>query len=144
MSHAMSKAERQGFLADLHVGVIGVTVRDRPLAVPIWYDYEQGGDVWVITAASSVKGRAMEDTRWYSLCAQTEEPPYRYVTVEGPITAIEECATDVIRSMAHRYLGPEMGDAYVEATATDSGDSRVYRMTPERWYTVDYSKDFAD
>ena len=46
--------------------------------------------------------------------------------------------------MAHRYLGPETGDMYLEATAGEAADSRVYRMTPERWYTVDYAKDFAD
>ena len=142
MSHAMSQAERQTFLKGLHVGVIGVSVGDRPLAVPIWYDYEPGGDVWVITGPSSVKGRALEESRWYSLCAQTEEPPYKYVTVEGPITAVEACETDVIRAMAHRYLGAEMGDMYVEGV--EGGDSRVYRMTPERWYTVDYSKDSFD
>lgn len=143
MSHAMTESERQEFLAGLHVGVIGVTVGDRPLAVPIWYDYEPGGDVWVITGPDSIKGRALEANRWYSLCAQTEDPPYRYVTVEGPVTAIEDGSIDVTRSMAHRYLGAEMGDMYVEATAGEERSSRVYRMTPERWYTVDYSKDFA-
>ncbi|MFQ5556516.1 MAG: pyridoxamine 5'-phosphate oxidase family protein [Acidimicrobiales bacterium] len=136
----MSRAERQEFLAGLHVGVIAVTAGDRSLAVPIWYDYEPGGDVWIITGPTTIKGRALEETRRYSLCAQTEEPPYKYVTVEGPVTAIEQCPTDSMRAMARRYLGPEMGDAYAEAAA-ESGDSRVYRMTPEGWYTVDYSKD---
>jgi PPOX class probable F420-dependent enzyme len=143
MSHAMSRAEREEFLAALHVGVIAVTVDDRPLAVPIWYDYTPGGDVWIITAPTSIKGRALDATGRYSLCAQTEQPPYKYVTVEGPITTVEASAPDVARSMAHRYLGAELGDAYVEATSAESGENRVYRMTPQRWYTVDYSKDFA-
>ena len=144
MSHAMNRAEREEFLAGLHVGVIGIDADGRSLAVPIWYDYQPGGDVWVITSPSSVKGRAFDSGQRYSLCAQTEQPPYKYVTVEGPITSTEACPPDLLRAMAHRYLGPEMGDMYVEATADDNADSRVYRMTPERWYTVDYAKDFAD
>ena len=140
----MNRTEREQFLAGLHVGVVGITIEGRALAVPIWYDYEPGGDVWVITSPSSVKGQAFETGQRYSLCAQTEQPPYKYVTVEGPITSSEACPPDLRRAMAHRYLGPEMGDMYLEATEADSADGRVYRMTPERWYTVDYAKDFAD
>jgi len=43
------------------------------------------------------------------------------------------------RAMARRYFGPELGDAYVDSQP-DDGSSRVYRMQPERWLTVDYAK----
>ena len=142
MSHAMTKAEREAFLAGLHVGVIGINVGDRPLAVPIWYDYEPGGDVWVITGPDGIKGRALDQTRRYSMCAQAENVPYKYVTVEGPVTAIEDCSEQIRLAMAERYLGAEMAPGYIAATAEQAGSSRVYRMTPERWYTVDYAKDF--
>ena len=144
MSHTMTTAEREDYLAGLHVGIIGVNVGDRPLVVPIWYDYEPGGDVWVITEPDGVKGRALEETRWYSMCAQTEDLPYSYVTVEGPITAIEDCSAQVRLAMAERYLGAEMAQGYIAETEAEAGSSAVYRMTPERWYTVDYSKDFQD
>ena len=143
MSHAMTRAEREEFLAGVHVGVIGVTYAERSLAVPVWYGYEPGGDVVVLTDPDSVKGRALEETRWYSLCAQDETPPYKYVTVEGPVTAIESIDDETRRAMAHRYLGPELGDLYVESTA-DGPESRAFRMTPVRWFTVDYAKDFGD
>ena len=46
MSLAMTKQEREGFLADLHVGIISITEEGRgPLTVPIWYLYEPGGEV---------------------------------------------------------------------------------------------------
>lgn len=142
MSHAMTRAEREAFLTDVHVGVIGVTYAERSLAVPIWYSYEPGGDVVVLTDPDSTKGRALEETRWYSLCAQDENPPYKYVTVEGAVTAIEPSTEDMARAMAYRYLGPEFGDLYLESTA-GGPENRAYRMTPARWFTVDYGKDFA-
>ena len=49
----------------------------------------------------------------------------------------------VRRAMAHRYLGQEFGDMYTEANADPEGRNRIYRLRPERWYTVDYAKDFA-
>jgi PPOX class probable F420-dependent enzyme len=142
MSHAMSRAEREEFLSGLHVGVIGLAVAEgRALALPIWYAYEAGGDVTVITDPSSVKGRAIESTGWFSLCAQDEAPPYKYVTVEGPVRTTGAVDEETRRGMAHRYLGAEFGDLYLESTADDEGF--LYRMTPERWYTVDYAKDLG-
>ena len=143
MSHAMDRSEREAFLADLHVGVLGISADDRALAVPIWYGYEPGGDVWVITDPRSIKGRAFEAAGRYSLCAQTEDPPYKYVSVEGPVSAIEDSSDEISRAMAHRYLGPELGDLYIESTASESAGNRVYRMTPDTWYTVDYAKDLG-
>ena len=37
----------------------------------------------------SRKGKLLEAAGRFSLCAQTEAPPYKYVTVEGPIVAVE-------------------------------------------------------
>ena len=142
MSLSMTTTEREAFLADLHVGVLGVNHGDVPLAVPIWYDYEPGGDIWVLTSPTSIKGRALAASGRFSLCAQTETPPYRYVTVEGSVSGVEDPTEAHSRQMAHRYLGAELGDAYLAATAGE-GDSKLYRLTPQRWYTVDYSKQFA-
>lgn len=140
MSHAMTTNEREAFLADLHVGVLGVQTETAPLAVPVWYDYEPGGDITIITSADSVKGRALSATMRFSLCAQIESLPYKYVTVEGSVASIEVCPPETSRAMAHRYLGAELGDAYVEG----SGDpGNLYRLRPERWYTVDYAKDLG-
>ena len=46
----MTKAEREAFLAGVHVGVLGVAQDgSSPLTVPVWYSYEPGGTVNVIT-----------------------------------------------------------------------------------------------
>jgi nitroimidazol reductase NimA-like FMN-containing flavoprotein (pyridoxamine 5'-phosphate oxidase superfamily) len=143
----MSKSEREAFLAALHVGVISIPDPARgPLTVPIWYAYEPGGELWVITDRDSRKGKLLESRPRISLAAQTESPPYQYVSVEGPNVAIEPADRERhTRPMAHRYLGKEFGDQYIAATAEErdaGGGSVVVRMRPERWLSVDYKKQF--
>ena len=101
----MTRDEREGFLADLHVGVISIAEGEgRTLSAPIWYDYEPGGELWIVTDASSRKGRAIARSGRFSLCAQTEQAPYKYVSVEGPISSSRrsDFAAEE-RPMAHRY-----------------------------------------
>ena len=146
MSLKMTKEERETFLADLHVGVISIAEKDRgPLTAPIWYGYEPGGELWILTERNSRKGRLLQEAGRFSLVAQTETPPYKYVSVEGPITSIEKPDLERDeRPMAHRYLGPELGDGYLESTRGDGEvDNILVKMRPQRWLTTDYSKQFA-
>ena len=136
---AMSQAEKEAFLADLHVGVVGINDPDRgPLTVPIWYDYEPGGQLWMITGEASMKGKLLRVGARISLAAQTEAAPYQYVSVEGPVTALDPGDLDTLQAMAIRYLGDEMGKAYAEASPLEG--QWIVRMRPERWLAVDYSK----
>jgi PPOX class probable F420-dependent enzyme len=147
MSLRMTKAEREKFLAELHVGIISIAEAGRgPLSAPIWYGYEPGGELWIVTGRDSWKGRLLERAGRFSLCVQTEDPPYKYVSVEGPITSIapSEVERDE-RPLAHRYLGRELGDGYIEQTGGSEGRAGnvLVRMRPERWLTTDYSKQFS-
>jgi PPOX class probable F420-dependent enzyme len=134
----MTTAERESFLADRHVGVLSVErASGPPLVTPVWYRYEPGGAVEISTDASSVKGRLLAAKGRATLCAQREELPYAYVTVDGPVTFGE--ATDEARlEIAERYLGTEMAQAYL--AANPGGDNTLVRLSPQRWYTVDYAK----
>ena len=138
----MTKQERESFLADLHVGIISVAEEGRgPLTVPIWYSYEPGGEVRVVTGGTSRKAQLLRTARRFSLCAQTETPPYKYVSVEGPIVAIEPANLERDRRpLAHRYFGVQAGDRYVERTRVETVENVLVRMRPERWLTVDYGK----
>jgi hypothetical protein len=90
MTLTMTKEEREAFLADVHVAVISVAEDGHgPLLVPIWYSYEPGGEVRIITGRTSRKGELLERAGRFSLCVQTETLPYKYVSVEGPIVAVE-------------------------------------------------------
>lgn len=144
MGLAMTVDEREEFLADVHVGVLAVERSDGPpLAVPIWYQYRPGGDLWVLTAEDSLKGQLLQKAMRFSICVQDETPPfYRYVSVEGPIVSIRAAdEEDDSRPMAHRYFGPDLGDEYVESS---DEQSLKFVMRPERWWSVDYSKLTAD
>ena len=137
----MTEAERQAFLAQPHVGTLAVERSDGPpLAVPIWYDYEPGGDLWVVTDATSLKGRLIAAAGRFSLSAQQEEPPmYAYVSVEGP-AEIRPADTEAdLRPMARRYFGEELGDMYTD-NAEHGPEPIVVSMRPERWFSVDYAK----
>ena len=143
MALTITKMEREAFLAGVHVGMISIAEEGRgPLTVPIWYAYAPGGELRLITGRHSRKGRLLTQAGRCSLCVQTESPPYRYVSVEGPITAIE--AVDVerdLRPLAHRYLGAAEGDRFVEQTREGQAENILLRMRPERWLTADYAKE---
>ncbi|MEZ5343694.1 MAG: pyridoxamine 5'-phosphate oxidase family protein [Acidimicrobiales bacterium] len=136
----MTNDEREEFLEQLHVGVLGIEREDGPpLVVPIWYAYERGGNVKIITHNASLKARLIEAAGRFSLCAQTERLPYKYVTVEGPVVESRPCDVEGdSRPMARRYLGRSQGDAYIEDG--DDTNSVVFAMRPERWFSVDYGK----
>jgi nitroimidazol reductase NimA-like FMN-containing flavoprotein (pyridoxamine 5'-phosphate oxidase superfamily) len=142
MSLAMTVEEREAYLADLHVGVVSVAGEDgrAPLAVPIWYRYEPGGLLSFITGETGRKTRALRETGRCTFCVQTEAPPYKYVTVEGPVVAIEAVDEEERRLIARRYLGVEGGDAYIAATAGEVRGSVTVRMRPQHWLSADYAK----
>jgi PPOX class probable F420-dependent enzyme len=139
MSVNMSPAEREAFLAGLHVGVLTVAAGPGrgPLATPVWYSYQPGGVITVTTGGDSGKARAIAGAGRFSLCAQDEAPPYKYVTVEGP-AVIEPASLAERTAIARRYLGLERGDAFI--AANPDGDAVAIRMTPEHWRAADFGK----
>ena len=137
MSLSMSPAEREEFLAGVHVGVLSVAQAGGagPLTVPVWYTYRPGGTVNMSTGRGTRKAWAIEAAGRFTLCVQDERPPYKYVTVEGSVTA--EDATEAERlELARRYLGPEGGDAYI--AANPGGTQVMFRMTPPHQYRTGF------
>jgi uncharacterized protein len=141
MTLAMSRAEREAFLAGTHVAIVSIADGARgPLAVPVWYAYEPGGVLRFVTGGVSHKARLLRAAGRLSICAQTETPPYRYVTVEGPATIGEPDWERDVRAIALRYLGPQMGEVYLQATASEHAGAALVTVTPERWLAVDFGK----
>ncbi len=142
MSLAMSRSEREAFLADTHVAIVSIAEEGRgPLTVPVWYRYEPGGEVRFGTGADSRKARLLRRAGRATLCVQTETAPYIYVTVEGPTTIDTVDFERDTREMALRYLGPQMGEAYLAMTYPNGSSSEiVVRLRPERWASADFRK----
>jgi nitroimidazol reductase NimA-like FMN-containing flavoprotein (pyridoxamine 5'-phosphate oxidase superfamily) len=137
----MTREEREAFLADLHVGVIGIAAPGRgPVVVPIWYSYQPGEEIKLLTNKDSQKTRLLQEAGRFSLCVQNEAPPYQYVSVEGRILSIEEANHyRDLKPIAVRYLGQEGGEKYVQDTINDQ--ELLVKMIPERWSTADYGKE---
>jgi PPOX class probable F420-dependent enzyme len=144
MSSIMTRAEAETFLAEVRIGVLSINEPGRgALTVPLWYDYEIGGELFFVTEGDSRKAKLLAEGQRVSLCVQDEATPYRYVSVEGPVQSISPANTEEhFRPLAHRYLGVEGGDRYIEMDTDDAEDSQsiVVRVQPERWLSADYSK----
>ncbi len=136
----MTRAEREAFLAQTHVGILSVEEPGRgPCAAPVWYRYEPGGPIRITLAPTSRKARLLRKAGRASLCAQTESLPYRYVTVEGAIELRETDVSEDRHEMAHRYLGAARGERYL--ADTEGGAEILLLLHPAHWRTVDFSKE---
>lgn len=144
MSMNMTKEEREAFLNEVRICVLSINEPGKgPLTVPMWYDYEIGGNAWFMMQRDSRKGRLLDIGTRVSLCVQNETAPYSYVSVEGPVTSIGPYTVDGdILPMAKRYLGEKGGKAYADRLRAGGGESGGVKVVirPERWLTLDYGK----
>ena len=96
-----------------------------------------------MTPRNSMKGRRLDIGARVSLCVQDENPPYRYVNIEGPVTALEAYTIDRdFLPMAQRYLGEEGGQAYADSLPAGESETAGVKVVvrPERWLTLDLNK----
>jgi pyridoxamine 5'-phosphate oxidase-like protein len=142
MPAPMTRDEREAFLAGLHTGVLTVEEPGRgPLSVPVWYLYEVGGDVLVVTRPQARKAPLLVVGAPVAFCVQSEELPPKYVSVQGRVVA--RAPADVARDvkpLARKYLGAAVGDAYVDGTRPNGTDEIAVRIRPRRWYSRDFGR----
>lgn len=137
MSHILSIAEREAFLAEVRVAVVSIAVPARgPLSVPIWYVYAPGGEIGLWMDGESAKVRHLRRAGRLTLCVQDTTRPYRYVSVEGAVTQIAPIDWNgELRPLVTRYLGADGAEPYLAAlggAAGVSGDVYV-RVAPANW-----------
>ena len=136
---AFTERRRQEFLAAKHVAVLSVAAKDGrpPASVPMWYDYQPGGNIRINTGAASRKARLIEQAGTVSLVVQREDPPYQYVVVEGTVVeTITPSPQEARAEIAIRYLGEEGGRAFVRSM---DAESVLFLVRPDRWITADFS-----
>lgn len=136
---ALSKDEREQFLAEPHIAALSVSTGEGrgPLTVPIWYQYTPGGDLWFTTGAGSRKHQLIESSGHVSLMVDRVEPTVRYVAVEGPVLRIEPGTDAQLVEMTRRYLAPEKVDGYLEFARREHGESVAVFVNPAHWLSAD-------
>ena len=142
MPAPMTRAEREEFLAGVHVGILSVDEPGRgPLSVPVWYLYEPDGEIVLVTRPQARKANLLTVGTRVAFCVQSEEMPPKYVSVQGAVVAAEpaEVARD-LKPVVRKYLGAEVGDAYVDGTRPNGTDEVVVRIRPRRWFSRDFSR----
>src|SRR5262245_51597552 len=106
MPAPMTRDERELFMAGVHVGVRSVDEPGRgPLTVPVWYLYEPGGEIVVVTRPEARKARLLVAGARVSFLVQSEEMPPKYVTVQGRVASADpaDVAQDV-KPVVRKYL----------------------------------------
>jgi hypothetical protein len=137
MNMSMTREAAEAFLTDVHVGVLAIAHEGHgPLAVPIWYQYEDS-EVIIGISDDSLKAKLLHSAGRATMTVQSETAPYKYVSVEGPVAVAHDDRDNL--SMATRYLGADMGQWYADNNPTTENSVTV-RLTPEKWRTIDYSK----
>lgn len=137
---ALSVAVRQQFLAEPHIGALGVSTNadEPPLVVPIWYHYTEGDtSLWIMTGTDSMKAKLIRRHQSFSMMVQRLEPTVRYVGVRGRVVSSEDGTKDQLRQMASRYLPAEAVDAYVEWDWEEHGPQTVFHLDLEKWISLD-------
>jgi Pyridoxamine 5'-phosphate oxidase len=136
---ALSKDEREEFLAQPHIAALSVYAGDArgPLTVPIWYQYTPGGEPWVLTGAGSRKARLIEASGYFSLMVERVDPTVRYVAVDGPVSRIQPSTDDQLVELTRRYMPPERVDAYLDYARNELGESVVIYLQPQHWLSAD-------
>jgi hypothetical protein len=136
---ALPREQREQFLSEPHIAALAVDAGAgrAPLTVPIWYQYEPGGDVWILTGPDSRKNQLIQAAGRFSLMVDRLEPTVRYVSVEGPVVETTPGTVEHLREISARYLPAEAVDSYVEFSLKNHGESVLIRMRPERWVSSD-------
>jgi hypothetical protein len=135
----LSVRDRELFLAEPHIAALPVSAGPGrgPLTVPMWYQYEPGGEAWVLTEAASMKARLIEAAGCFSLMVERLTPTTRYVSVEGPVTRTVPETDELLRKITERYLPPEKVPAYLALAKAEFGPQVAIYLRPQRWLSSD-------
>jgi PPOX class probable F420-dependent enzyme len=102
-----------------------------PHVAPVWVDLD-GDDIVLMTAADTVKGKAILRDPRVSLCFDDERPPFSFVTIAGTATTSTE-PDELLRwatRIGGRYMGADQAEAYGRRNAVPP--EMVVRVTPTK------------
>lgn len=144
MPAPMSKAEREAFLKEPRPAILSIPVPGKgPLSTPVWFDFAPAVGLWILMQEDSRKGQLVKVGSRITVSAQQEARPYRYVSVEGPVTDIIHYDIDTdLKAMAARYLGDVGSVDFIESMRGKYAQGHGIKVTmrPEHWLSADYTK----
>ena len=122
--------DREAFLQEGHVAVLAtVDSRGRPHAAPVWYLYDDGV-FRISTSRGSQKHTNIEANPNVTLVVDKRTLPYFAVMAHGRVEIGPGFSDEERLRLAVRYLGEELGRAYVSRTSGE--DSISVRLRPGR------------
>ncbi|GAA1712078.1 pyridoxamine 5'-phosphate oxidase family protein [Kribbella yunnanensis] len=149
MPGPMSSAGREAFLAASHVAILSIAQPHGrpPLASPVFYHYEPGGELTFFTNTLGRKTRKADllaTANALSVTVQTEEMPYKYVTIEGAVVKSGPATPDEMEKIAERYMPAEYAQGFVQNEFAHPESAPVlYTVEPKRWFSSDLSDEPA-
>lgn len=102
-----------------------------PHVAPVWVDLD--GDLIVfMTAATTVKGKAILRDRRVSLCWDDERPPFSFVTITGTAAVSRDPETLLAWAtrIGGRYMGAERAEEYGRRNGVPP--EMVVRLAPSK------------
>ena len=147
MPRPLTEQEREAFLAERRIAVLSLPSDDErpPLAFPVWYGYQPGGQITYYTHRTEPKSRKLRllhEGSVVSLCVQREELPYKYVTVEGTVVEENEAPTvEQMLAIVRRYLPEDDARAYVNGEMESGVNLVLFTIRPDRWAGLDFGED---
>lgn len=149
MTRAMTPEERQAFLSGMHVGIFSVPQDSiGPLSLPAWYASTPGEPVRVFLLPDDPRTPLLHALPRASLCVQDEMPPYRYVSIEGPVVALVPVQREQeYWPLIQRYLPEIWAQGYLSHTWPEgepqSGPMLFAHLRPETWRAFDYHDQYV-
>ena len=109
------------------------------LLSPVWHEWRDAGfNVWADEA--NVKTRHLRREPRATILVAESGPPFRGIEVRGEARFVEDGVRETAVRIAARYLGPQEGVAYVEAT---NGTDVIVRIAPGHLRTWDFADEYS-
>lgn len=125
-----AQEDREDFLRQANIAVLAtVDAKGRAHAAPIWYLYEDGALV-MASGRGSQKHRNVERNPEVTLVVDRRTLPYYAVMVRGRAEIGPRLSEEERLRMAIRYLGEEIGRAYIARTQGENSIS--IRLRPRK------------
>jgi PPOX class probable F420-dependent enzyme len=99
----------KAFLQEKRFAVLATINQDcSPQLSTVWYELREG-EIMMNTKRGRIKDRNLVRDSRASICIEDE---YRYLTIEGPVTLIDDqgVAQADIKALSTRYHGPEKAE----------------------------------